>query len=964
MLNRKTPSYTRLFFLSFEINSIAMKPFVDRIAEKVLEHNLSFEHLTIIVPSQRMIAYLERALFQAVGKPILLPKIQTIDTWMQQLVAEPVIDKTQALFELYRIFEANPIEHDLNSFDSFMTWGHLLLSDFDEIDRYLIQPEQLFKNLRDVREIENWSFNAEKLSIGQQKFMAFWDKLGPYYHAFSERLKILGVTTKGKVYRSVAEEIDRVFKKDNQATFVFAGFNALSESELSVFKQLTSMGRGLVFMDSDVFYLHDVYHEAGAFQRVLLDRLQVKSLPFIEDELAHKKCNIQLIECAQVTGQANVIGSILSELSETELNETLVLLADEQLLGSLLHHLPQSIGKANITLGMPLNQTSLRLWVDLIFRLQEAFIRRGAHAIYHKDFTQYVHHPFILCLVEKAELHEIRRIETKIVQQNWHFIDRKELNMSERLSQLNALLFRPWKNDWNLALETIQQLNQFLDDWLDETHLLEKAIVRSFSDALIGLQNMLLEPTPDMTIATFKNLFNQHWSSVSLAYFGNPLNGLQIMGLLETRGLDFKRLLVLGLNEGTMPPTNPIQTLIPMDLRRFYGLPTPRDKQGLFAHHFYRLLHQMEKAFITFSSAAEAIGSNEPSRFIQQLELELAVINPQFSIEKSYYTLENEEQIGNVSIPKTPELLERIDQLLQEGLTYSKISKFLECPLDFYYRYLLRIGEENKVEEEVESNTLGTIIHEVLERLFEPYTQLEADGVLVRNAKAITPDALTKMMKDAPLLVDEAFANHFSKDKSLVETGTNHINYVMANEIVLNVLNKEKRTLIDHPDKSLFIVGLEKELEVQTEFQINGTNKPVRIFGIIDRLDQWNGDYRIIDYKSGAVEDSNVTTSATKELTVVENIIKSKRGGTKSYALQLMLYCYLYRENYHRDLNLSGIFSFISISKSPHYLNVSGLEDESVADTVVEVLKKVLEMMYDEATPFEHNPKAHYCEYC
>lgn len=940
-----------------------MKPFVDRIAEQVLEHQLSFEHLTVVVPSQRMISYLQRAFYTAVGKPVLLPKMVTIDSWMQNMMPVPVIDKSQALFELYRIFEQNPIEQEIRSFDGFMSWGHLLLADFDEIDRYLVAPQQLFKNLRDVREIENWSFNSEQLSAGQLKFMAFWEKLGPYYDAFSERLNELGTTTKGKVYRTVAENIGLAFQKDEQATFVFAGFNALSEAELSIFRQLTVMGRGLVFMDSDTFYLHDGFHEAGAFQRVLLDRLHVKSLPFVADHLLHKSCDVTLVECAQLTGQANVIGSILADLSQEQLNETLVLLADEQLLGSLLHHLPRSIGKANITLGLPLRQTSLRLWVDLIFRLQEAFLRRGPHSIYYKDFIQYVHHPFILGIVEPHELHQIRQIETKIVHQNWHFIERGEMNMSKRLQALNALLFLPWKNDWNKAVSTIQAINELLDDWLKAAQLLEKSTIRTFSEALVGLQNLLAGDCPEMSLGTFKNLFNQHWSSESLAYFGNPLDGLQIMGLLETRGLDFKRLLVLGLNEGTMPPTNPIQTLIPMDLRRFYGLPTQRDKQGLFAHHFYRLLHGAEEVTITYSSAAEAIGSNEPSRFIQQLELELAVQNPKFTIEKQFYTLGNQERIEAVEVAKTPALKQRLDQLLEEGLTFSKINTFLECPLNFYYRYVLRIGEENKVEEEVEASTLGTIIHEVLEKLYEPFTAKLADTDIQRRAKALSVDAYKQMMKAAPLLVDEAFVEHFSKDKSLIETGTNHINYIMAKEIVQKVLQKEMRTLEEFPEKSLFIEGLEKELEVSTKFDIYGEQKKVRVHGVIDRIDRWDGVYRIIDYKSGAVKPEHVKAKTSKDRDYTEHLFMLKERGEKTYALQLMIYCYLFKQTYHQELDLSGIFSFITISDSPFYLDTMDLDGVKPAELVEEVLQRILEKLYNDE-PFKHNPNAKYCEYC
>ncbi|MCC6702367.1 MAG: PD-(D/E)XK nuclease family protein [Fluviicola sp.] len=943
-----------------------MKPFVDRIADLVQEHQLAYEDTTIVVPSDRMITYLQQAFYKCHNEVVLLPKMQTIDHWVQKLTPNPIIEKSAALFELYRIFEADPIEHEIKTFDAFLSWGQLLLSDFDEIDRYLVDPNQLFKNLRDVREIENWSFNNEQLSPGQLKFMAFWEKLGPYYTAFEQRLETLQLTTKGKAYRSLANSLDRVFEKNKAAQFVFAGFNALSEAELSIMKQLAKMGRGLIIMDSDHYYFDDGFHEAGAFQRVLVDQLGLKSLPFIENNLATKALKVEVIECPQQTGQANVIGSLLADLSENELNESLVLLADEQLLGTLLQHLPKSIGKANITLGLPLRQTSLRLWVDLIFRLQEAFQRRSNSTIYHKDFIQYVHHPFILAIADEQALKKIREIETKIVRQNWHFIDRKEMDLGVRMEQLNALLFESWKGDWKLAMANIQRINRLLDEWLGVEQTLEKAAIRTFSQALVGLENLLQEEHPAMNLSTFKIFFQQHWSTQNLAYFGNPLDGLQIMGLLETRGLDFKRIFVLGLNEGTMPPTNPIQTLIPMDLRRFYHLPTPREKQGLFAHHFYRLLHRAEEMYITFSAANERVGSNEPSRFIQQIELELAVVNPAVKVTKRFYTLGNEERIGAHKVLKTPELIGRIDELLKEGLTFSKIAAFLECPLNFYYRYILKIGEENKVEEEIESSTLGSILHEVLELLFEPYTEKVEENEIQRRARQITVDVLDEMRDRAPLLIDNAFYEHFSKDKTLWQTGTNHITYIMAKEIIQKVLLKEKQTLNDAPQSSLFIQSLEKDLEHTTSFDINGELKTVRFHGIIDRIDQIDGKLRVIDYKSGALDLEKVTVKGKALDEVVETIIKNKRTHQQNskYALQLMLYCYLYRQHYQRDLDLVGIFSFINISESPFYLELP--EDTSIPsiELVEDIIRTILLDLYDTNQAFEHNNKAKYCDYC
>ena len=545
-----------------------MEAFVNRIVGYMAEHALDHQHACIVVPSERMIAYLQRAFYEFYQRPILSPRIVTIDRWIQDLNPIPVLDKTSLLFELYEIFRKDPVEIGVDSFDSFMSWGQMLLSDFEEIDRYLIPADQLFKNLRDIREIENWSFNSEELSKGQIQFMAFWDKLKPYYFALEARLNEKSLTTKGKAYRYLANNIDRAFAEDKDTRFVFAGFNALSESEISIMKQLMIMGRASILMDSDQFYFNDSINEAGQFQRDLCRRLELKTLPFVINELGTKRMDIRVVECPQFTSQAQVVGSELKKLNSQQLNETLVLLADESLLSSILKHLPAEIEQANITVGLPLRQTSLRSWVDLIFRLQESFLRRGNSSIYYRDFIQFAHHPFILGVLSATEKKEIQEIEARIINHNWHFLDRKKLDLSDRLAELNKLIFEPWKNDWLKGIRVIQELNEKLDLWLEEKNELERAIVRRFAHATVVLQNIMTTNAPPMSIGSFRNLFNGNWSNETIAYFGNPLEGLQIMGLLETRGLDFKRIFVFGLNEGAMPPQNAINTVIPMDLRK------------------------------------------------------------------------------------------------------------------------------------------------------------------------------------------------------------------------------------------------------------------------------------------------------------------------------------------------------------------------------------------------------------
>lgn len=944
-----------------------IKPFVERVAAAVLERHIPLHQLTVIVPSERMITYLQRAFFTIDGKPKIAPRIITIDHWMQLQVDEPVIDRTRLLFHLYRIFREDPADPENDSFDAFMSWGQLLLNDFDEIERYLVDPKQLFRNLRDIRELENWSFNQEELSPGQQKFLAFWEKLGPYYYALTDKLTGERQTTKGKVYRTVANNIDLVFRKNKDAHFVFAGFNALSAAELDVIKQLYVMGRAQVYGDNDAFYLNDSLHEAGAFQRILAEKLQIKQLPFVEDRLRTKAASMTIVECAQSTGQAKVVGTLLAQLSPEELNQTLVLLGDEQLIVSLLQHLPASIGKANITLGLPLRSTSLRIWSDLLFRVQEHFQRRGGKSVYYKDATQFFHHPFIQGILSEEEQNTVAALERSIVSNNRLFLRPEELIISERLTTICSTVFSFWSNNWQTAMLAVHLLNSSLDGLLPEKHLLEKAALRSFDRALTGLTNLLQESVPEMQLGTFRQVFNQHWYTESMSYFGNPTEGLQIMGLLETRGLDFKRIIAIGLNEGTMPPTNAIQTLIPMDLRRFFGLPTPREKQGLFAHHFYRLLHAAEEIYVTYATAQEGMGSQEPSRFIQQIELELAAINPNFTIEKRFYTLGNQEQIGEHLVEKTPEVIQRLDDMLLEGLTFSKLKDFIECPLNFYYRYVMRIGEETKVEESIESNTLGTILHQVLENLLLPFAR--NNPVYIENGITPRPPVLDdwkNMKKIAPLEVDKAFQQHFSEDKSVYASGTNHISYVIANEIIQNILSREIALREASPQEALSIEALEHEIRVPTQFELNGKLRPAIIRGILDRIDTLDGKYRVIDYKSGEVNEKKVSVSAVKGSDPVETILNKVRSkGEKNHVLQLLIYSYLFRHAYKTTPAEVGIFSFINTSESPFYLRFKDDLSLAEATNLVEgVIGEILKDLYDTSQPFAHRHGAQYCLYC
>jgi len=936
--------------------------FTDQIANYIKDNDLNLSHLTIVLPSERAKKYIASSLFKAYGKALLAPKMITIDRWVRNLSDKTVIDKTRILIRLFEIQLKDAKTDEDRSFDEFLTWGNMLLSDFDELDRYVLNSKELFRNLADIKEIENWSFGNENLTESQKRFMEFWDRLPAYYTDLNAVLDKEGVCYMGKAYRFVAENLDVVFKDDKEGHFLFAGFNALSPSEMSIMKQLNQMGRGHVLINADKFYLDTESHEAGRFLRDLKVKLGLREMSFVEDRLMHASKQIEIIECAQTAGQAKVASTILEEMEEEEIKNSLILLADESLIVPLLKNLPKKIGKANITLGLPLRNTALRTWVEIIVGIQENKIRFKSEGIYFNDLQKLWNHPFISAVLSKEEKEKIVTVEHDIIRRNSIFLSLDKIDIGPIGNKFMQLIFSPWKDDFVKAMRLIRHLSNEIYTLLKEEFAFEKAILQGFDSALIDFENIVSEGLPAMSLRSFKTLFNQHWNLKSIAYHGNPLEGLQIMGLLETRLLDFETIICLGMNEGSMPPTNPIQTMIPMDLRNYFGLPTPREKQGLFAHHFYRLLHSCSKMYVTYTSAQEKIGSNEASRYLLQLELELSRLNTDIKLTKRFYTIPPTAKTeSNQTIPKTPEIIARMDEIFAHSTSASMLKKFSACPLDFYYQYIMEFGEEEKVEEEVENNTFGTFIHNVLEVLYTPFARFMSNGEKNESAKNITSFDIDEMLKHYEYELKKEFSKHFNNDLEAFSKGKNLLSYKMAVELTGRFLKKEKEFL-EQQTELVFIESLERELRAELEIEVFGSTKKVSLKGFVDRIDSIGGKYRIIDYKSGKVIDNDVSTNKTK-VDVNELVTKSLKN---KHVLQLIIYCYLFKVNFNELPREASIISFININEGVFPLQTGNLSMAEVVDLFPEILQKIMEQMYDTDVDFEHNSKAQfsYCSYC
>lgn len=954
------------------------KTFIEKVAIHIHDQEIDLSHLTIVLPSERAKKYLHSALFETYNKPIIAPNIITMDKWVKSYSPETVIDKTRALIQLYYIHEksefkqSTPDKESVNiTFDEFLKWGSILLSDFNEIDRYLLDAKQVFRNLADIKEIEQWSFNDEtKLTETQKKFMEFWDRLPGYYYELNKVLSKEGSCYAGKSFKFLTENISSLFKEDKDATFIFAGFNALSKAELSIIRQLEAMGRAEIFIDADEYYLANKSHEAGSFLRELSSFLDDKKLNFVDDKLRTKNMEVEIVECAQKTGQVKAASTILESLTAEQIDDTLLLLADESLIGSILKNLPKSIGKANITLGLPIRNTALRTWVELIFSIQENKKRFKTKSLYFNDLKDFGNHPFLLGIIDDEEKKQLIDAEKQIVRYNKIFLNPENIKIGAKSKELLLLLTSDWCNgeyldcDWNKSISLIRKMNKLIYRNLDAAFSFEKAVLEGFDKSLVDYENILKEGVPTMNLKSFEHLFNQHWGMKSIAYHGNPLKGLQIMGLLETRALDFKRIICVGMNEGQLPPTNPIQTMIPMDLRGFLGLPTPRDKQGLFAHHFYRLLHGCEDLTVTYTSADESIGSNEPSRYLMQLEMELSRRNENIHLKRSVYSLKSENQSSIKQVEKTVEIMNRMDELFENSTSASMLKTYIACPLDFYFKYIMEFGDEDAVEEEIESNTFGTFIHNTLEILYTPFTRFDVNGK--ENVPAptnITSYDVEKMLKEYEVVMHKQFMEHFNNDRESFMKGKNLLSYKMAMELTKRFLKSEIDFLAQQTEL-VFIESLESSYEKLTEIEVNGSIKKVKLRGFIDRIDRVGDKVRIIDYKSGKVADSDVRFGAQFKgiESTEEKIVHSIKGN--KHLLQLIQYAYLYYQK-HGEMAESSIVSFISGNFEPFTLDGKSFDLDDIIMNYPKYLGMILSEMYDDETPFKHTEAYFsYCQYC
>ena len=927
--------------------------FLDKVAEYILRHHGDHpEKLTVVLPGRRGILYLKRSIGKAAAIPQVAPRIITTEVLAEELSGLFIADATTQLVEFYHIYRESE-GSDAESFDTFCQWAPTLLHDFSDCDNYLCDATQLFGNLSDIKGIENWSLGAPELTDFQKKYLHFWEQLGTWYQLLNKRLLELNSGTAGYVQRIALQNSER-----SKNFILFCGFNALTAAERKLIDDLQKTGKAASLWDYDEYYLNNASFEAGIFFRKNQPLFgAARDFEHIENKLSTQHKTINIIGAAGAVAEVHAAGEVLSVLREEELARatTALIFADEQLLVPALHALPDNTGDINVTMGYPAKTAPIASFAQTVFNLQlngERFNIRTAQTgqlkYYHQDLLRLFSHPYTCYLLTAACCSEL---EAVIKKRNYIFCAEEQLTASVTVkhSELLSLLLTPW-NDVLTALKCLtslmlnirDRLNEVADEATRGAVQMEQEFLYEFYLTLNKTHHVLSKSPETFTLKSLRALIQQALQQITIPFYGEPLSGLQIMGMLETRTLDFDRIIVAGVNENILPTGKSQQSFIVNDLRNYFEMPSWNEKDAVYAYHFYRLLQRAKEITLIYNTETENSQSKERSRFITQLLYELPGVNRQATITERMHSFahsEESQQHTPIVIRKTPAILEKLETLNAKGFSPSAINTYRQCSLQYYFRYVLGIFEAEEVEESAGAATMGTLIHKVLQDLFTPILQ-----------QPLNPKTIATMSAKVEQLATSAFMEKFAEEGKLI--GKNLLAKEMAVYIVRQFL-KSEQTRVELID-TLYLAELESPLQRNITLP---TGKQINFQGTADRIDITPYAVYLLDYKTGKVEAKQLMVSDWESLT---------HDTSKDKAFQLLQYAWMYEPRSQGKTIVPGIIPLKSAQYAPMFLSVdnsTGLSEQQLQKFEQQLTAIITELFADN-TPFAPTPEIKTCTRC
>jgi len=906
-----------------------MSSFLESILDQVGDWETDPASHVFVLPSKRAGFFLRNLMAQRTRRTMLAPEIWSIEDFIEHVSGLRYAGDPHLLFRLYEAYlDQEVVEKE--AFDDFAKWGMLLLQDFNEVDRYLIDAGSLFHTLANLQEIRNWTPDGHTTPMIARR-IAFWRALHPIYTRFRANLLSEGLGYQGMLYRLASERLEAFRQGRGGQQFIFLGFNALNTAESQIIRQFLQAGNARVYWDADPHYVENPVHDAGLFLRRHLaewpeldGRLDGMSPHFQEDR------TIRLIGLPKAVSQAKYCGRLLSDLAGSEpdsLSRTALVLGDESLLDPILHSLPQSIGSANVTMGYPLQASQPAQLFQLLLDLR---LQKGPSGWNIQGVLSVLSHPFLQPWFRK-EGFEASKARATLIRENTFFVGQAEWEKMHMPEGIFTHLF-PSGNPTPVGQVALfrQLIAALRPAYQGENDRLSQEYLFRFDRLFTQLQGLCASYPFVSDLRALQTLYRQLLAEEKLDFEGEPLQGLQIMGMLESRNLDFETVIITSVNEGILPSGKSNNSFIPYDVKREFGLPTYKEKDAVYAYHFYRLLQRARNIYICYNTEPDALEGGEPSRFISQLRND-ALLAPQ--IENHIAAPEvGPGRYPLLEVPKNEALLARLRELAESGFSPTSLGRYIQDPMEFYRKNVLGIPDSDELEETVAANTFGIVLHQALEDLYSPLVGQE-----------LNPDILRRAQKEAPGLVLKAFEELYLKGNK--PRGRNLIAMQVLNQYVELFLEQE---IAAAQRQTIRILGVEQRLKFP--LPVPGLDFPVYLKGTIDRVEEVNGLLRIVDYKTGLVQPSQLRIADWESL---------RREPERAKALQLLCYAWLFnRQSPGRELK-AGVISFKNLGEGRQWFGLKTdarqLEEHLGSESLglfQEQLTGLLREVFDPRIPF------------
>ena len=962
-----------------------MTPFLKQVADHYYNAG-KIEEKCFVFPNRRSMVWFRKHLCSAVKDvPLLAPQMLTINDFFSRVSGVPASDRVRLLLELYDSYKA--LNSKAESLDEFIFWGDVILADFNDVDKYLVDPKQLFANVADFKALQDTfeyltdtqreaikgflsHFNDQsgKLTVDlgiddpdvKGRFLQIWNILYSLYVNYNKSLADKGMAYEGMVYRSLAERLKSMSAEDvfqdifhEGTTFVFVGLNALNECEKTLLRKLRDADRAEFCWDWSGDMIKDPQNRSSFF---MADNVLEFPQAARWDPEGVECPEINVISVASSAGQAKRLPDILRQRTGAP-EECAVVLPDEGLLKSVLNSIPEEIHDINVTMGLPMNGSLFYTMMADISAIQmHAVKRKDTWLFYHKQVWDL----FSSEIFRKAADEKTMEIVAKVKENARYYIPKEELTGT----LLMDVIFRPVIMDPKMA--STAQIASFAQYQKDVIEAIAPAIA---DDASLALEleyakeyykciNVLFEIRPEVLPMTYLRLLGQLLSSVSVPFRGEPLKGLQIMGPLETRALDFKDLVIMSANEGVFPRRSVSSSFIPPELRKGFGMPTYEYQDAVWAYYFYRMISRAEKVWMLVDSRTEGLKSGEESRYIKQLEYHFGV-----PLKRSVVKFGSMKTASLPDIVKTEEDVARIKDTVLSATT---LQNYLACPAKFYYGTVKGLEAEEEVAESLDYGMFGTVYHDTMRAL---YTSEEAmNPEFVFNDREPRGGLNGEALKTVSQSYIEGWLSRKedikAKVKALIMMQLNTIgvsgrNLVVADVIVryiIKTLQRDLELLKKEGRDSFEILG--REIRVAGEFCGQ------RFKGFIDRLDSFKDEQaRVVDYKTGKVleDDENIHDGNAEE--IAEKIFNPDMRNWPKIALQFYIYDMLVQsrpEVRGREI-CNCVYSTAHLFKEPP---VTVPMNRKFYEAVSAKLEAMLAQMYDTSVPFRRTDDEKTCSYC